>query len=325
MKPPYPGHILRGRQQFSKGKLKLLCLVACLFCLPLTSQAQDEDTVAATVGETKIMASRIQRHIVRTVGERELTSEQLKIIRAEALQHLVNREIVNHYLELRDYKVGPNQIRLEVELLTANLDRFGQTLDEFLAKENRTRESLEHEIVWKLRWDAYLKKTLTDKVMQTYFDGRRKRFDGTEVRVAQILFRTADSNESIEAAMNLARKKKTEIEGGEITWKEAVNRNSIAASREKEGVVGWIRIHEPMPRDFTQRAFALEPDEIAEPFASKFGVHLIKCLEVKPGTAELGDVREQVEVAAKKELFERIAKRHQTEVKIEYAEGWKLP
>lgn len=325
MKPPYPGQTSVSLKRFLKRSLNLLCLIACLLCSPITCLAQDEDVVAATVGEKKIMASRVQRHIERTIGKRELSPEQLKVLRAETLRHFVNREIVSHYLELRDYQVGENQVRLEVELLTANLDRVGQTLDEFLAKENRTLESLENEIIWKLRWDAYLNKTLTDKVLQTYFDNRRKRFDGTEVRVAQILFRTTDSPESIEAAMNLARAKKAEIESGDVTWKEAVKRNSIAASREKDGAIGWIRIHEPMPKEFTQRAFALEPDEIADPFASKFGVHLIKCLEVKPGKADFGDVREQVKVVATKELFERIANRHQTEVNVEYSDEWKTP
>ena len=316
----------RTRRQFFVRTVSLLFFLPC-FVVSLTSsvQAQEEDKVVATVGEKKILASRIDRHLQRTVGQRELTAEQMDVLRGEALQHFVNRELVSHYLELRDFKVGPNQVRLEVELLTANLDRVGQTLDEFLAKENRTRESLEDEITWKIRWDAYLNKTLTEKVLQSYFDRHRRKFDGTEIRVAQILFRTADTQESVDAAMKLAEKKKSEIEEGETTWKEAVKKNSIAASREKEGVVGWIRYNEPMPKEFSQTAFALELDEIAEPFASKFGVHLIKCLEVKRGTAEFGDVRQQVELAATKELFERIAQRHQSEVQVEYAEGWKQP
>lgn len=314
----------RTRRQIFVRNIGLLLFLA-FFLLGLSSslQAQDEDQVVATVGEKEILASRIDRHLRRTVGQRELTAGQMDLLRAEALQHFVNRELVSHYLELRDYKVGPNQVRLEVELLTANLDRVGQTLDEFLAKENRTKESLEDEITWKIRWDAYLTKTLTEKVLESYFDRHRRKFDGTEIRVAQILFRTANTPESVDAAMKLAQQKKSEIEEGATTWKEAVKNNSIAASRDKDGVVGWIRYNEPMPKEFSRTAFALELDQIAEPFDSKFGVHLIKCLEVKPGTAEFGDVRKQVETAATKELFERIAERHQSEVSVEYAEGWK--
>ncbi len=303
-----------------------LCLsVGLLLILPLFVSAQVDETAVAVVGETNIMASRIERHLDRTLGDRELSEEQLQVLRVETLQHFVNREVVNHFLKVRKFKVGPNQVRLEVELLIANLARVGQTLEDFLAKENKTRQGLEHEIAWKLRWDKYLKKTLTEKVLESYFGRHRRKFDGTEVQVAQILFRTLGTRESVDAALLLARKKKAEIENGDITWKEAVAANSVAASKENGGKVGWLRFVEPMPREFTDRAFAMEPDGLAEPFTSAFGVHLIKCLEVRPGTAEWGDVRQEVEEAATKELFDRIADRHQTEVEIEYSEGWKAP
>lgn len=300
----------------------LILLLTFLFDMS-ASVAQDESRFAACVGEVKISEARVQRHLDRTLGERKVSDEQLEVLKAEALQHLINRELVDHFLSLRNYQVGDSQVQLQVDILTANLDRVEKTLDAYLKEETRTRAELEREIVWKIRWSRYLEKTLTDLVLNNYFDRHRRKFDGTEIRVAQILFRTLDSTESVNAAMELANKKRAELSEGELTWAKAVEQNSVAASRAKGGEVGWIRYNEPMPREFSQVAFELETDDLAEPFASKFGVHLLKCLEIKPGSADFGDVRQAVVDAATKELFERIANRHQTEIDIEYGEGWR--
>lgn len=303
----------------------LLGSVLALSLFATVAPAQVEDPVVAVVGDQEILRSRIVRHLDRMLSERELTGEQRKKLEIETLQHFVKREIVNHYLILRKFDVGPNQILLELGLLEGNLERVGQTLEEFLTRENQTRQGLENEIAWKLRWDEYLTKTLTDKVLQSYFDRHRRKFDGTEIRVSQILFPSSDTEKSIDNVIQLASDTKTTIESGAVTWSEAVQSNSIAPSKGNDGEVGWIRFAEPMPREFTDTAFALEPDGIAEPFASSFGVHLIKCLEVRPGKAEFGDVRRAVQEAATKELFERIADRHQTELKVEFSEGWRIP
>lgn len=311
-------NILKVVSLFSHVGAALLLVAMCLG----TANAQDQDTVLATVGEAQIMESRIDRYVTQKLGDRVVSDDQSSVLRKEALSHFVNRELVNHFLELRNYEVGESQIQLKLEILVANLDRVGQTLDDFLAKQNQSKESLEREIAWKIRWEKYLEKTLTDEVLENYFKTRRRKFDGTEVRVAQVLFRVLDTPASLEAALELAAAKKSEVESGKSTWKTVVETNSIAASREQEGVVGWIRIAEPMPREFSEVAFGLKPGELSDPFASKFGVHVLKCLEVKPGVANFGDVREDVKTSATKELFERIAARHQSEVAVEYAEGW---
>lgn len=308
-------------------------------CLPCSLIAQDadvtkgvdvarnveQDAVAATVGQTEIPAARIQRHLDRTVGDRPFTREQRKQLEVEALQHFVNRELVNHYLDGRNYDVGPNQIKIEFEQLTANLERVGKTLKDHLEKQGQSRESLEREIRWKIRWNAYLEKTLTDQVLRSYFDRHRRKFDGTEMHVAQILLATGEGQDSVEAAQKQALQIRNQIVAGETTWKAAVSEFSIAASKDREGDIGWIRYNEPMPKAFSQHAFGLNLNQIAMPLTSSFGVHLIKCLEVRQGKAEYGDVQDAVHTAASKDLFELMAKRQLSEVKVTYQPGWNPP
>lgn len=303
--------------------------VTILICIASTVAAQEEqetkpkqEQVVANVSGTEITESRVQRHLDRTIGDRSVTPEQRKILRLSGLQHLVDREIINQFLIGEGIEVGPNQVRLEIDILVGNLERVGQTLDEFLAKQHRTQASLEAEIEWKIRWRTYLEQSLTDTVMQNYFQRNRRRFDGTEIRVAQILWRINDSPDSTDQALATAKQVKADLDGGKLSWAEAVRTHSTAPSRDKGGELGWIRYSEPMPPDFSQKAFGLDVQETSEPFASKFGVHVLKCLEVKAGTLDLGDIRELVEEAAIEDLFHLLASRHRSKFDIEYEEGW---
>lgn len=280
-------------------------------------EAQTPDYTMATVGGHEILFSRVERHVRQTIGDRDVSDQQRRALQAVALQKLVKREIVNHFFDVRKFNVGKSQIRFEVDLLTANLETVGQTLDEFLSKDNRTQKDLDREISWKLRWKKYLDKHLTEEALQTYFDRNRKKFDGTEVKVAQILFALPENSDNTASTLEASKKVLEKIRAGELTWKAAVESHSIAESTNNGGVVGWIRYREPMTPEFSQAAFSLEPGQIAEPFSSRFGIHLVKCLEVKAGSAELGDVRGEVQSAAARDLFEQIADRHQTEVTVE--------
>ena len=309
-------------------KLKILALLVLFFGMWVQVSGQESaqktdqvqladnkpDYPMATVGENNVMASTVNRHVKRVVGDRTLTVDQLAKIRNEALEHLIKRELARQYLTVRGYKATKGQVQIEIDLLVANLERVGKTLDEHLQDENRTLEGIQSETQWKIIWASYLKKTLTDDVLQKYFDRHRRKFDGTELRLAQILFQV---DEDEVAVIQSALETKRQIQAGDLTWKSAVEKNSIAASKSNSGEVGWIRFQEPMPVEFSRRAFELELDQISEPFGSQFGVHLIKCLEVKPGTAGLGDVRETVETVATKDLFYRISELHRSEVSVE--------
>lgn len=284
-------------------------------------KARTPDEIVATVEEQNIMLSQVQRHAERTIGERKLSVAQLKTVQELSLAYLVDREIVSHKLKL-DSAVGENQIRIEVDILSAKLDTVGQTLDEYLASDNRTRDDLEDAIRWKLGWNGYLELQLTEEKLQKYFDTKRRQLDGTQIKVAQILFPTDETPDSVETAVALAVQVRKALIAGEVTWQTAVEKHSVAPSKENAGSIGWIGFLEPMPEKFTKAAFALEVGQVGAPFASEYGVHLIKCLEVKPGTQDLGDVRDEVKTNLEKHLFQHLAKQHREALSLSYADGW---
>ena len=106
------------------------------------------------------MLSQVQRRAKRLIADRKLSEAQRKVIETLALNHYVNRAIVFGAFKL-DSSVGENQVRIEVDLFSARLETVGQTLDEHLAQNARTRENFEEDIRWVIGWNAYVEQQLT--------------------------------------------------------------------------------------------------------------------------------------------------------------------
>lgn len=113
----------------------------------LQSADQATDQVVATVGGKDIMLSQVQRRTKRLIADRKLSEAQRKVIKTLVLNHYVSRAIIFNALKL-DSSVGENQVRIEVDLFSAKLETVGQTLDEHLAQNARTRENFEEDIRW---------------------------------------------------------------------------------------------------------------------------------------------------------------------------------
>jgi parvulin-like peptidyl-prolyl isomerase len=83
--------------------------------------------------------------------------------------------------------------------------------------------------------------------------------------------------------------------------------------------LGFVTRHGEHVEAFSKAAFALAPGEMSPPVVTPFGVHLIQCVEIKPGTKTLDDVREDVLAAATAELFRNRAASERKNARIEYS------
>ena len=68
----------------------------------------------------------------------------------------------------------------------------------------------------------------------------------------------------------------------------------------------------------------LQVDQISDPVQTVFGVHLIKCLEIKPGKIGPRDAMEAVRNDATRYLFDKLADKNRDSVNVKYEVDWPI-
>lgn len=286
--------------------------------LPAWSQsiAKVEDAgPAARVGAKEIREPRVEAYLRGTVPGWPLDPEMRPPLRRAAVEHLVRRDLVFLWLAKNGFSATKAEIDWRVDERRSQLERVEKKLDHYLAEQQMTLAELQDEFGWEMAWKKYLDTALTEEKIAERFRVSPRDYDGTELHLAQILFGVTEERDRWET-VSLADKIRQQIQRGELTWEAAVREHSIAASREVGGDLGWIRRHEPMPEDFASVAFTLSEGELASPLGSSYGVHLIKCLEVRPGKQQLGDVRDSVRRDLMESEFLRLAELMRGEVEV---------
>jgi hypothetical protein len=291
-----------------------LCLGTTFAWSQSLAKVEDAEP-AARVGEKEIRDPRVEAYLRATVPGWPLQSELQLPLRRAAVEHLVRRELVYLWLVKNGFSATEAEIEWRVDERCSELERVEKKLADYLAEQQLTRAELQDGFGWELAWKKYLDATLTEVKIAERFRASPRDFDGTELKVSQILFAVTAERDR-EQAFLLAEKVRQQLQRGELTWEAAVREHSIAASRELGGDLGWIRRREPMPEDFTLPAFKLSEGELTPPFATRYGVHLVKCVEVRPGKQQLGDVRELVRRDLMESEYLRLAELMRGEVEI---------
>lgn len=276
---------------------------------PARGDAQGE-TVAALVDGQPIFTREVERLVRQAAGGAgEVNPAALPLLKAQALDELVKRRLVLAYA--RQTGSGPSAAEVEAALaeMQTALKAQGRALEDWLAAEGLDAEELRGELRWKLTWEKYLARYLTDQRRCAYFEAHRRELDGTEVVVSQILLRPPDDAgpEAIEQLAAQAEALRGRILAGELSFAEAARRYSAAPSAQAGGKLGPIRRHGAMVEAFARAAFALEPGQLSPPVRTQFGVHLIRCDGVEPGGKQWTEVRDEIDRCLKRELLERLA------------------
>ncbi len=284
------------------------------------NQQNPHDVVVATVGNEQVTLAQVQVQLRATLGKRSVTEKAKPILMAAAARQLVNQLLVTAYLSDSKHAANKDQVNLRIEQLTNELAKTETKLADFLKQRNQTMDGLKQQIRWQTCWSSYLKEHLTDKNLKLFFDNNKNKYDGTQIRVAHLILGKAPDNSS-DAGKLIARANaiKALIDQSKISWEAAVKKHSTSeTSRDKGGDIGWIQRYQPMPEVFSKAAFRLKLNEVSSPVETKFGVHLIKCLEIKPGSKTLSKVKKQVSAGATRFLFDRIVRLQMAKTKPRY-------
>lgn len=320
--------------------VNFLCVVFC-FGIANKSVAQDGGSqqalpalkpsdVVATVDNESVLWADVQFQLRSALGERvsQLKGDAANVATAAAVRQLVEQLLVSEYLKKTSFKIGDDTLKLSLERLEQQLARTETTLDQMLVQRGETMNHLKQQMRWQGGWGKYIKEYLTDENLGTYFNEHKKDFDGTQYHVAHILLAPSEEQKSSgksmaeigEQLMTQAKQVRQDLINKSTNWDESVASHSAAASTNPNGDLGWIERRKPMPEGFSKVAFELKQGEISQPISSNFGIHLIKCIEIKPGEKKLGEVRKEVKAAATQYLFQWVVKQQKGESRIWYSD-----
>jgi len=278
--------------------------------------------VAASVNEQPIFVHEVDREIARVLRGRNIEPEAKTFLQAQALQQLIDRQLILEWLQQHQRAATDQDVEHAITQLTKQLGKREIALADYLKQRRMKATELHRALRWQLSWQRFLDRFRTDQNLERYFNEHRAQFDGTELRVAHILLKVDPSDARDELALQLvkARRIRAEIVTDKKRFAEAARQFSDAPTGAAGGDIGFISRHAPMPEPFSEAAFQLQPGDVSEPLVSAFGVHLIQCLEVKPGQKRWQEVRSQLEQAVTQYLFEWAA-RKVTDAQIEFTEA----
>ena len=302
----------------------LLAIVA--FCTQSFADDPDEKQsdrkIVARVNGEPIYASEVRYELNQALKGKQLNPQMLAVAQAKMREQLVDRQLVMTYLARTQQAASEQDVEFALEQLVKKLKAREQPLAEHLKSLGIAEDELRRELAWKLSWQKCLEKYLTDENLQKYFEKHRRQFDGTQLRVAHILLEAEATNTAaVEPAKKQAAEIRQRIEAGELTFEAAAAKFSRGPSAAKGGDIGLIERQQPMPEAFSQAAFELEQGGISPPVVTTIGVHLIRCLEIKPGQKTWQEVAPELQAAVTQYLFRWIADRERATAKVELVEA----
>jgi parvulin-like peptidyl-prolyl isomerase len=280
------------------------------------------EVVAKANGEP-IYAAQADAEFRAAFGNKQLSDDDQQRLKRAALDQVIDRHLVLAYLTKTGQAASKADIDLDLSQFEKDLKSQNLSLAEHSKNVGLSLDDIRRALAWKISWKRYCEKYLTPQNLEKYFQQHRRDFDGTQLHVAQILFKLKPDadNAATAAATEKAAKLRDEIVSQKISFADAAKQYSQAPSKDEGGDIGWIERQRPMPEDFNRTAFALKPGEVSQPLKSPFGIHLITILAEKPGGKTAKDVEAELRPAVVVYLFRFLADKERVTAKVEYAQA----
>jgi len=216
---------------------------------------------------------------------------QLQALKKEVLESLVNRELLFQESRNKGIKVEEAAINEQINVLKKRFSNENEFKNAMLSM-NFSEDYLASRIKRDLAIRQFLDKqfaekvTISDKETKGYYDSHPDAFSKpAQVKASHIL--VSVNSRADEASKAVARKKIEEIQqklkNGE-DFATLAKEFSQCPSNASGGDLGYFERGQ-MVKPFEDAAFALAPGETSSIVETKFGYHIIKCIDKKSGTS----------------------------------------
>lgn len=296
--------------------LTALALVSVASLLAAAEKGVSKDTVALVNGSAitraeldRLMASAQGR--LSSAGKR-LSGSQLTEIKKQALENLIDRELLYQESQRQGIKVDEAVINEEIDALKKRFPSEAEMkkslarmkLSETFMRSQFTEERAIQQLIDK---EFGEKVTVADKDVKAYYDKSPGFFKQPEqVQARHILIKVdpqADQTARAEARKKLENVQQKLHKGGDFA--ALAKEFSQCPSGADGGNLGPFKRGE-MVKPFEEAAFALKPGEVSDIVETKFGYHLIEVTDKQPETTiPFEDVKDRLKQYLKQEKIEK--------------------
>ena len=308
---------------------RVACLISLLVLagalLAQSEKSTETDSVStkarrivAKVNDAELLEAEVDARL-RQLTKTENTSVA-RLRRKLMIEALIQQQLVLEYLDRRSLGATEEEVDSAYRKWEEQLAVRSRDADEYFRRTGMDAEAIRRRFAWQIGWNRFVKRKLSASTLQKYFSDHQTEFDGTRLRVAHILWKAVSASDGSDL-MEEVTQVREDIASGKMTFAEAARQHSQAPTADEGGEVGWIERNKPMHPEFSRAAFKLEVDGLSQPVETSHGVHLIKCLEVKPGQRELNEVLASVKRAATNDMFQTLASRERRRAKIRKAKS----
>lgn len=229
-------------------------------------------------------------------------------VRDRYIDDLIDRLLLRRFLAGQQIQASRAIVDERVQRMEKLVTREGLDFSETLQSLGYTRATFRETVEQPIVWNIHARRVITDEAVAAYWNRHQSRFDGTEVRAAQIVKRIpADATpEQIETLRRKLEDLRAKILAGSISFADAARNESDSPSGQDGGDIGQFVYRGRMPVELTSVAFSLKPAEISEPFRTRFGMHLMTVTEIIPGDLSLEDARAEIFGVLSRKLQQRL-------------------
>jgi len=245
---------------------------------------------------------------------KQISDEQMVELKKDILEGLIEREVLyqeSHKagIKITDQKVNDQLAGIKKRF--SNEEEFKKALASMGLTEEEVRAQIQRGLAIRELIDQKVanKIAITDEETKAYYTDNPQLFNQPEkVKASHILIKvepTADDAKKAEARKKIEEIQQKLKEGGDFA--ELAKEYSQGPSSTKGGDLGYFQRGQ-MVKPFEDTAFSMKANEVSGRVETRFGYHLIKVYDKKPGqTLAYADVKDKIAQRLKQEKVEKDA------------------
>jgi len=161
--------------------------VACVLC-STASADEVQARVVARVDQHPLHADEVRYFLPATERKKPVSKVAADVWKA-AIELAIDRRLVVAALARHGKSASDQDVDFELQRLHRRLAQRESKIAEYLARRQISIASFRQVLLWQLTWQRYLSETVTDDNLEKYFQKKHRDFDGTQLRVAHILWK----------------------------------------------------------------------------------------------------------------------------------------